>query len=208
MTKRIVYDHQCVLCETMFPSNHERDYYCEECKSKMDLVKKIEVVDKAETDIKKRFSEYSKLEQIKKCADIARKRVFDGIDNFGSKPEAIAAIQMINSGITYHSQAQVGKNKVDFLLPKMKIILEVDGMLYHMDEDKTFIRDRQIMGSAGESWEIVHISDDSIPNYTWNMDITLPMLISQRNESGRFRDTRSDDYFLNIAHYSMNGGHR
>lgn len=211
MASKNIFDHECILCGTMFPSGKERDYYCDDCKSKMELVKKIEVVDKAELDLCKRFNkyrEYSKMEHIKECANVVRKRVFDGVDNFGSKPEAIIAIQMINSGITYRSQAQVGKNKVDFLLPKIKIILEVDGFLYHMNEDKTFVRDRQIMSSVGEEWEIVHISDDSIPNKTWNIDITLPMVVSQRNENGRFRDTRSDDYFLNMAIYSMSGGRK
>lgn len=198
---KALYEHFCVMCDTAFASKVERDYICDDCVRKMKLIKKIEVVDSAEERLLKGFShgKWDKFnERTKKSANIVRKRVFDGVDNFGSKQEAMVAIQLERNGVMYETQKDIGGYKVDFCIPQLKMVLEIDGILYHTNDDKAFLRDRKIMSCLGERWEIVHLEDCMVPEYTWNLYATLPMIVEQRNENFRFRDTRSDSMFLKM----------
>lgn len=201
MVRRILYEHFCAICDTAFASKEKRDYICEDCSRKIKLIRKIEVVDSAEDTLIKEFwnDKWNKFnDRTIKSADVVRKRVFDGIDNFGSKQEAMVAIQLERNGVSYETQKKIGEYKVDFFIPKLRIVLEIDGCLYHTNENATFLRDRKIMSYLGEKWEIVHLDDCVVPEYTWNLYITLPMIIEQRNENFRFRDTRSDSTFLKM----------
>ena len=98
--------------------------------------------------------------------------------------------------LNYESQKKIGDAKVDFYIPEIKIILEVDGSIYHSDSNKNFLRDRRIMSVVGEKWEIVHIDANKIPKYSWNLRDGLPYVVSQRNEQWRFRDSEFDSYYL------------
>lgn len=199
--QKILYDHFYAICDTAFASKEKRDYICEDCTKKMKLIRKIEVVDGAEERLLKTFNHGKWMEfneRTIKSADIVRKRVFDGIDNFGSKQEAMIAIQLERNGVIYETQRNIGGYKVDFFIPQLRIILEIDGALYHTNENDTFLRDRKIMSCLGEKWEIVHLEDCMVPEYTWNLYLTLPMIVEQRNENFRFRDTRSDSTFLKM----------
>ena len=127
---------------------------------------------------------------------LVRKRVMNGIDKFSSLQEAMVAIQLEKQNIKYESQKVINGKTVDFLLPELKIILEIDGELYHTDENQEFLRDRQIMRGIGEKYEIVHIEADSVPRYTWNLKESLPYIVEERKEQRIFRDSRCDTYFL------------
>ena len=103
-------------------------------------------------------------------------------------------MQRIN--LEYETQKIISGTKVDFYIPETKIILEVDGSIYHSNKDKTFLRDRRIMSEFGEKWEIVHINSDMIPKYTWDLRNALPFVVLQRNDKWRFRDSEFDSDFL------------
>ena len=53
---------------------------------------------------------------------------------------------------------------VDFVLPEMKVILEIDGKLYHGKEKKQYetIRDELICEKFGEEWELIRIDTENI----------------------------------------------
>lgn len=99
----------------------------------------------------KHFSSYEK------DIEIARRGQF----KYGSIPEAMTAIELIHLGYSIIPQQKVGKYRVDFYLPKEKIVVEVDGSLYHRDE---FNGDREatIQFSLGLDAKIVHIPAEVI----------------------------------------------
>lgn len=189
----------CIMCGTEFESDKADIYACEDCQKKMKLIKKMEMIDKARKEMEKRKGRNRSLKpklDMSKYSDLVKDRVIKEIDNFSSMPEAIVAIQMEHIGLKYEAQKEIAGKKVDFYIPEIKIILEIDGEIYHTDEDKAFLRDRQIMREVGEKWEIVHIKTDEIPKYTWNLREALPFVATQRNENWRFRDSRMDSEFL------------
>lgn len=189
---------KCVMCGIEFEEK-ESQYYCEKCLDKMKIVKKLEMVDKAEKLIAKKKRNMRRIAEtvdVSEFSEIVRKRIMDKVDNFSSVPEVAVAIQMQRIGLSYETQKVIAGKNVDFYLPEIKIILEIDGGLYHTDENKTFLRDRQIMHEVGEEWEIVHIDADLVPKYTWNLKEALPYVVSQRNEQHRFRDSLMDSDFL------------
>lgn len=192
-------NHICLICGNKFKSGKTEVYLCEKCQGKIKLIKKVEMVDKAKKELEKRkgkMKAYRPKLDMSKYANAVKERVINGVDNFSSIPETVVAIQMERIGLKYQSQKNIAGKRVDFSIPEIKIILEIDGELYHEDENASFIRDRHIMAEVGEEWEIVHIRTDEVPFYTWNLKEALPFIVSERNESNSFRNSRLDDYFL------------
>lgn len=189
--------NKCVMCGADIDEKGGK-YYCEICEEKMRYVRKLTMVDKAEKLISKKPRDKKEIpdEEVLKCSKIVRERISSEIDKFSSVPEVVAAIQMQRINLEYETQKIISGTKVDFYIPEIKIIFEVDGSIYHSDKDKTFLRDRQIMRSVGEKWEIVHINSDMIPKYTWDLRNALPFVVLQRNDKWRFRDSEFDSDFL------------
>lgn len=191
--------HTCLICGENFESGKTNDYSCEKCESKIRLIKKIEMIDKAQKELEKRtgnMKSFKLKRDMSRYVKPVKERVMNGTDNFSSMPEAVVAIQMERIGLKYETQKNISGKKADFIIPEIKIILEIDGELYHTDEDKSFLRDRQIMAVVGEEWEIVHIRANEIPMYTWNLREALPFVVTQRNERFSFRNSIYDSEFL------------
>jgi len=83
-------------------------------------------------------------------------------DKYGSTPEAIAAIVLLKCGYRVITQQHVSDYTCDFVLPDEKIVIEVDGSIFHADEAKQEIRDMSIKYNLGNEWEILHIPADSL----------------------------------------------
>lgn len=191
--------HICLICGTEFESGKTNAYSCDKCENKIRMIKKMEMIDKAQIELEKRTGKMKSFKQkreMSRYVEPVKERVMNGIDNFSSMPEAVVAIQMERIGLKYETQKEIAGRKVDFIIPEIKIILEIDGELYHTDEDKMFLRDRQIMSAVGEKWEIVHIQTQQIPKYTWNLREALPHVVIQRNYQVGFRNSNYDGHFL------------
>lgn len=143
--------------------------YCETCakeKAKSDKEKKAEYI-----RLKKElmFERAIKLMEHQKQIDIydyeeAIKAVQDfnleNLDKFDSADEIIAAIVLINNRISVNVQKKIGKYTVDFYIPKLEIILEVDG---HEHAKRTYYdneRDKELRRILGGDWEIVRIKTE------------------------------------------------
>lgn len=196
MSKQFI--HICVLCGKDYENNTRTSYKCPKCEQNLLFIKKLEMIDKAESKLtmvsgrSKRKRNIDLSNEVKKIREkIAWKKV-----KFSSLQEAMVAIQLEYQKVEYESQKEIGGKYVDFYLPELKILLEIDGELYHKDADKEFLRDRQIMHEVGEEYEIVHINAESVPRYTWNLKEALPYIVDQRKEQKIFRDSRCDEYFL------------
>lgn len=191
--------HICLICGEEFESGKTNAYSCDKCESKIRLIKKMEMVDKAQRELEKRtgkMKSFKPKRNMSKYVKPVKERVMNGIDNFSSMPEAVVAIQMERIGLKYETQKEIAGKKADFVIPEIKIILEIDGELYHTDEDKSFLRDRQIMAVMDEEWEIVHIHTEEVPMYTWNLREALPFVVTQRNDRFSFRNSMYDSQFL------------
>ena len=57
-------------------------------------------------------------------------------------------------------QYKVGKYQVDFLLPELFVVLEIDGERHAHKKDSDRVRDKDIRKLLGSPWEIIRISTD------------------------------------------------
>jgi hypothetical protein len=116
------YNKKCVICEKDYASKNGK-YYCEECEKKLKKAKMLEMCDNAEKSIRKNVKK-NKVE-IDNCVHSVKQRIFSGKDKFSSVPEIVVAMQMESNGLKYETQKMIAGKKVDFYIPEIKIILEI-----------------------------------------------------------------------------------
>ena len=110
--------------------------------------------DKAVENIKRQIPEF---QDYAKAIEIARK----ANEKYGSIPEAMVAIELIRLGYSIIPQQKINKYNVDFAIPKHKIIIEVDGKIFHSNDTKKE-REAIIQLSVGIDWKIIHIPAEYI----------------------------------------------
>ena len=204
-------EKECLFCATVLDETRNGKYICEECESKMKLLKQISKVDTAKEKIEKAVKRYLRKNE---SYDLERNKIATKIlkENFvfNSADEACFALQLEKEGIRYYPNYKIGNYNVDFLLPNMKKIIEIDGELYHTNENKDFLRERSIMSSVGEEYEILRIPASYVPNYIIkNLREIIEFIVDKRNFDGRFRDTRFDkkylEEYLNLQYHLRRG---
>lgn len=214
-TKKMAKVFTCQLCGKEYESCAKKTYYCLECEAVMRNVKKMRMIDKAEKTLKKKQligNRYFAHDNVDEYIKIVRDRMMDGVDNLQSKPEVEVAVQLQRIHLGYEAQKDIGGCTVDFYIPKIHAVLEIDGSLYHADEDKVFLRDRRIMSYLGERWDIIHISSEMVPNYTWNLAEAIPYILLKRKDAHSFRDPSADSLYIEefafFEEYMLKNGRR
>lgn len=148
--------------------SRKRTYLCDYCKG---LIKKkqkyvmpkelAEVETRREKQfnhavekIEKQVKDFSKYENAIK---IAKTRA----ELYGSIPEAMVAIELLKLKYKIIPQQKIKKYKVDFVLPTQKIVIEVDGSIFHKNIYNSE-REAIIQMSLGLDWKIIHIPAEKI----------------------------------------------
>ena len=83
---------------------------------------------------------------------------------FDSVPEVLACVELLYIGARVIPHQKVSCFIVDFCLPDEKVIVEIDGSLYHQNVDKEFRRDLVLKNALGSDWEIKHIPAETLPS--------------------------------------------
>lgn len=142
--------------------SRKRTYICDYCKGvikKKQLAKECESITKYDKRFENAVREIEKqvfdFEDYEKYIQIAKTRAY----SYGSIPEAMVAIELLKLKNKIIPQQKIGKYKVDFLIPNKKIVIEVDGIVYHKE---TTERDAIIQISLGLDWKIIHIPAEKI----------------------------------------------
>lgn len=146
-------------------------YTCDICKLKENLEdKKSKVTEDWDTKEKKYANAVKRMQAVcshwdaysNACEKIHKKLHTNGW--FQSTEEIMVAIELVQKNVKARHQVQFGRYRVDFVLPDEKILLEVDGKMYHNEstKKKEIIRDNLILINLGPSWEMIRIGDDMI----------------------------------------------
>ena len=101
---------------------------------------------------------YDYEEAIKAVGEYAR----ENLEKFDSSDEMIAAIVLIENELNITIGKRVGKYKVDFYIPALKAILEVDGDRHAGKHYYDNERDMELRRILGNEWEIVRIKTEYI----------------------------------------------
>lgn len=112
-------------------------------------------------------SRFKKVKKNIKCYTTAFEKIHNKLFTdgwFDSTEEIMVAIELVKNNIKARHQVKLGRYKADFVLPDEKIVLEVDGVLYHNKntEQKEQIRDNLICLALGSEWDVIRISDELI----------------------------------------------
>lgn len=123
---------------------------------------------------------YSEAQYVKELA-------LNDFNKFQSSYEMMAAMELLKSRIKCKVQHKILKYKVDFYLPTMKAVLEIDGRLHDFKVKKDSDRDVAILtelNAKEKGWEVVRI-----PTEYLDKDITklVPAIAAVRKEKQRLR---------------------
>lgn len=180
------YHPPCHICGASINSwNYIRGavYTCRDCKQLL-VEKKLQEDSGKEKKLETAIKRVSKVADIKKY-DKAVSWMRKNIDQkgwFQSTEEIMVAMELIRRGVKAYHQVKIYEYSVDFVLPDYKVILEVDGSIYHGKDrlKQQDMRDEVVSDKMGDGWQVVRISTDCI-----NMNITKLMLAIKKVLSQR-----------------------
>lgn len=175
------YHPRCRLCgDEMNSFNYKSDvkYTCKSCKEIIAAdekdKKKAESYEPSEKKLAEAVKRIKKQGKVSEYGDAILK-VADEMHSgsaYDSTEEIMTAIELSKIGIPYRSQVKLGAYRADFILDGLKVVLEVDGVLYHTQktQGREELRDGLILLALGAEWQVIRITDELI-----NMNITRLM---------------------------------
>lgn len=83
-------------------------------------------------------------------------------EKFSSSHEMVAAMELIRNRVKVKTQQTIGSYRVDFVIPELKIVFEVDGYMHKTSKVKDSERDIELRKLLGAEWEVVRISTKNI----------------------------------------------
>lgn len=161
----------CAKCgEIMAKATYKPElvYLCPYCRRSQEEKKKA-VFEDAYAEIRSK-----KEQQFDKAVELLHARIPGGnfdksialaeqrVELYGSIPEAVTAIMLLQEGYKIIPQQKVRNLTVDFCIPADKIVVEVDGSLYHTDKAKSLQRDLRIQMALGMDWEVIHLPAEGV----------------------------------------------
>lgn len=188
-----IYYPPCHICETpVFSWRYVRNtkYTCPNCREllvgrQFDM-KLNNCLSKQERCLNRAIDRISKQTNIKKYESaIAWIRKHLGNSSwFQSTEEVMVAMELIRKGVKAHHQVKVYNYSVDFVLPDLKVALEIDGKLYHGKDKEKYSeeRDMLICDKLGEGWEIIHIDTDNINRNVTKLMVAINAVLRRRKK--------------------------
>lgn len=188
----VYYKIPCHLCGKTYGSRQytgNRIYLCPTCRElkkakQKAFVEQLELsIPDAETKEEKRYrkaveaieKQCGSLKGYEESIEVCRKATF----KYGSVPEAMLAIELVRNGYRIIPQQKVGKYHVDFALPNEKLIIEVDGSIYHTNKQKELEREGSINFAIGLDWHFIHLPAESI-----SKDVRKVVRLLKKRDSG------------------------
>lgn len=134
--------------------------YCNYCKKQVNeerqrddpRTKSQKRFDKAIEELKEQVNNF---DEYKRPIELAKTRMY----SYGSIPEVLVAIELLRLGYKVIPQQRILNYHVDFCLPDEKIVIEVDGKMYH---GKPTGREGKIQLALGFDWKIINIPAELI----------------------------------------------
>lgn len=186
----------CWRCGINFTGTetHEREY-CSDCQEKHEEEDK-ELLDKylelktrvmwrrAVNDLEKQWLNMDEYyEESKYVLELA----LSDYNKFRSSPEMMAGIELLKNRVRAKTEYPILRYKVDFFLPDLKVVLEIDGRLHDFKVKKDSNRDVAILNELNKNdtgWEIIRIPTKYILE---NVKQLVPAIKAVYEEKQRLR---------------------
>jgi len=110
--------------------------------------------------------------------------VTENPEKFDSAHEMIASMMLVDNGIKAKIQYKIDRYRVDFYIPDMKIVLEIDGELHAHNLYRDNERDIKVREVLGHDWETVRIGTKYLEQ---NAPAMVDAMIAIKNEKIKLR---------------------
>jgi very-short-patch-repair endonuclease len=204
--KYIVPCHKCGGEVISYNYLRGRKYTCNMCKLKQKTTE-----EKTRTKIQKTKKERKLNEAIRRISNItnigkyddAIEKVKSKLDRrgwFDSTEEIMVALELIRKKVKARHQVKLGRYRADFVLPNEKIVLEVDGVLFHDERTtgKEQLRDSLICLALGAEWEVIRISDVYINENITKLVPAIKKLKERRQAQRKLNNGQLVDNYTRI----------
>lgn len=121
-----------------------------ELKTKVMHERALRMLEKQKVDLENYYDE----------SDAVLEKSLEEPGKFLSSAEMVAAMELLRNRVRFKKEHQVGNHRVDFLIPSLKVVLEIDGKLHGFQKIKDTKRDGTILNVLNENdkgWEVVRI---------------------------------------------------
>ncbi len=128
----------------------------------------------------------------------ARQMIDDGGHVFDSTEEIEVAIVLLAEGINFRHQVRFGKRYVaDFVLDDMKVVLEIDGDIFHGESRMASqqVRDDLIIAALGPEWEIVRIKTSTLNQNMAKLPKALKAVLKKREMYRRYNKGQLPEWY-------------
>ncbi|HNX63508.1 MAG TPA: DUF559 domain-containing protein [Candidatus Limiplasma sp.] len=194
--KQTIYYPPCRFCGAPVRSwSYLRNikYACPECRKEAVAQERAEKEQK-DSSVKerkldnavKRISKMTDIAQYKAAIDLVRKKL-NNRGWFQSTEEIMVALELARRSVNAHHQVKVFEYTVDFVLPEMKVVLEIDGAPYHGKDRQKYqqTRDDVIKWKLGDDWEVIRISTDNINTNITKLIPGIRAVLNSRKKCAR-----------------------
>ena len=165
-------------------------WYCEECferisterkkdrteyirlKKKLMFERAVRMMEKQDLDL---YEYKEALEAIKSFSE-------ENPDKFDSSHEMVAAAVLIYNEVAVKMQYKVAGYRVDFYIPELNAILEIDGNLHNYTKKRDNARDLKIKEELGKPVEIVRIKTKYIEQNAELLVEAIKTVIQERHK--------------------------
>lgn len=128
---------------------------------------------------------------------------------FASSHEMIAAMELLRKEIRFKPEHRIGRKRVDFFIPELKVVLEIDGHLHDHSKIKDSERDIEILNMLNEDdpgWEVVRIPTKRIEENSKKLLTAIKTIANYkrivRKENGGFiphgNSLREDEHYQKV----------
>lgn len=197
--------HKCGAEVPVWRYESGTKYTCKKCRTEE---KTIAADLKKEEDRKTRIAKLEKVVSRMKARGTfaryesaiaaARQMIDDGGHVFDSAEEIEVAIVLIKEGIQFRHQVRFGKRYIaDFVLDEMKVVLEVDGDIFHGESRlaKQQVRDDLIIAALGPEWEIVRIKTSALNQNITKLPRALKAVLKKREMYRRLNKGQLPEWY-------------
>ena len=190
--ERFFHPH-CYLCGVEIATYNYKSgvkYKCASCKkivaSAQKEQRRIENYEPGERQIAnavKKIGGHTDIRRYKK----AILKVADEVHNgsiYDSVPEVMVAIELTRGEIAYRPQVRLGAYTADFLLDDYKVVLEIDGVLYHTNKTREHeeLRDGLIILALGVEWQVIRITDEMVNENITRLIPAIDKVLKKRKQ--------------------------
>lgn len=125
------------------------------------------------------------MEKYMRYAKAVQRHSADNPDKYKSAHEIVAAVVMLETGADFEMNYKVGDYIADMYIPRMALVVEIDGQLHEGKELKDSNRDIKMRQLLGDEWEIIRIPTKHIEENPSRIPDAITALAKQKRDLRR-----------------------